>query len=80
MIEKIKTIFDKKLKVDALSMDLSKAFDTSDHPLQLAKLRKYCFDDNNSLSFVQSYLKNRFQRCKVFPITKGQCVMCGASL
>ena len=44
-------------------MDLSKAFDTLDHSLLLAKLSAYGFD-NNSLSFVQSYLRNRIQRCK----------------
>ena len=33
------------------------------HSLLLAKLSVYCFD-NNSLSFVRSYLTKRFQRCK----------------
>ena len=41
-----------------------KTFDTLDHCLLLAKLSAYGFD-NNSLSFVRSYLKNRFQRCKI---------------
>ena len=35
MIEKWKTILNKKLKVGALFMDLSKAFDTLDHSLSL---------------------------------------------
>ena len=39
-------------------------FDTLNHSLLLAKLSSYDFY-NNSLSFVQSYLTNRFQRCKV---------------
>ena len=64
MIEKWKTILNKKLKVGALFMDLSKAFDTLDHSLLLAKLSKYGFD-NNSLSFIRSYLTNRIQRCKI---------------
>ena len=64
MIEKWKTILNKKLKVDALFVDLSKAFDTLDHSLLLAKLSGYGFD-NNSLSFVRSYLTNRIQRCKI---------------
>ena len=51
MIEKWKTILNKKLKVGALFMDLSIAFDTLDHSLLLAKLNAYGFD-NNSLSFV----------------------------
>ena len=45
-------------------MDLSKAIDTLDHSLLLAKLSAYGFD-NNSLSFVRSYLTNRIQRCKI---------------
>ena len=64
MIEKWKTILNKKLKVGALFMDLSIAFDTLDHSLLLAKLSAYNFD-NNSLSFVRSYLANRIQRCKI---------------
>ena len=45
-------------------MDLSTAFDNLDHSLLLAKLSAYGFD-NNSLSFVRSYLTNRIQRCKI---------------
>ena len=51
MFEKWKTILNKKLKVGALFMDLSKAFDTLDHSLLLTKSSAYGFD-NNSLSFV----------------------------
>ena len=64
VIEKWKTILNKKLKAGALFMDLSKAFDTLDHSLLLVKLSAYGFD-NNSLSFVRSYLTNIFQRCKI---------------
>ena len=39
-------------------MDLPKAFVTLDHSLA------YGFD-NNSLSYVRSYLTNRIQRCKI---------------
>ena len=39
-------------------------FDTLDKSLLLAKLSAYGFH-NNSLSFVRSYLTNRFQRCKI---------------
>ena len=60
----MESYFEQKLKVDALFMDLPKAFDTLDHSLLLAKLIAYGFD-NKSLSFVQSYLTNRFRRCKI---------------
>ena len=63
LIEKWKTILNKKLKVDVLFMDLSKAFDTLDHSLLLAKLSAYSFG-NNALSFVRSYLTDRIQRRK----------------
>ena len=64
MTEKWKTILNKKLKVGALFMDLPKAFDTLDHSLLLAKFSAYG-SDNNSMSFVRSYLTNRIQRCKI---------------
>ena len=65
MNEKRKTILKKKkLTVGALFMDLSRVFDTLDHSLLSAKLSAYGFD-NNSLSFVRSYLTNKFQRCKI---------------
>ena len=63
-ILKWKTILNKKLRVCALFIGLSKAFDTLDHSILLAKLSAYGFD-NNSLSFVRSYLTNKFQRCKI---------------
>ena len=64
MIEKWKTILNKKLKMGSLFMDFSKAFDTLDHSVLLAKLSAYGYD-NSSLSFVRSYLTNRTQRCKI---------------
>ena len=64
LIEKWKTILNKKPKFGALFMNLSKVFDTLDHSLLLPKLSAYGFD-NISLSFVRSYLTNRIQRCKI---------------
>ena len=45
-------------------MDLSKAFDSLNHDLLLAKLEAYDLD-NNAVSFMTSYRANRLQRCKI---------------
>ena len=47
-------------KIGALIMDLSKAFDTINHDLFLSKLKAYGFNEN-SVSFIRSYLTNRYQ-------------------
>ena len=46
------------------NMDLSKAFDTLNHDLLLAKL-KSCGFSKQALSFMCSYLKNRRQRVQI---------------
>ena len=51
-------------KVGVILMDLSKAFDSLNHDLLLAKLEAYGLD-NNAVSFMRSYLTNRLQRCKI---------------
>ena len=45
-------------------MDLSKAFDTINHELLLAKLHAYGFDEK-SLRLIHSYLSDRWQRTKL---------------
>ena len=45
-------------------MDLSKAFDTLDHELLIAKLHAYGFG-KMALRFIQSYLSDRWQRVKI---------------
>ena len=45
-------------------MDLSKAFDTLNHDLLIAKLHAYGFT-TESLKVIKSYLTNRRQRTKV---------------
>ena len=52
-------------------MNLSKAFDTINHSLLLAKLKAYGFS-NQALSLLQSYLCNRFQRS----IINGSFIKC----
>ena len=46
-------------------MDLSKAFETLNHNLLVAKLKAYSLDLNGA-SFTKSYLTNRYQRCKIW--------------
>ena len=64
MLEKWKNTLDKGKHVGAVFMDLSKAFDTINHDLLIAKLEAYRFS-NNALSFMLSYLKNRSQRVSI---------------
>ena len=63
MLEKIKQNLDKKGYAGAILMDLSKAFDTLNHDLLLAKLHAYGFH-KKSLRLLDDYLKNRFFRTK----------------
>ena len=64
MTEKWKHALDKDKKVGTIFMDLSKAFDTLNHNLLLARLNAYGFSFN-AIKFVQSYLSERFQKVNV---------------
>ena len=64
LVEKWKKQLDTKGYCGAILMDLSKAFDTINHDLTLAKLKAYGFD-NKSLRILQSYLSDRWQRIKI---------------
>ena len=64
MIEKFKKSLDQGGEYVALLTDLSKAFDRLPHYLITAKLHAYEFDIA-SLSFMQSYLTDRYQRVKI---------------
>ena len=63
-IESWKAKLNNGSKVGVIIMDLSKAFDSLNHDLLLAKLEAYGLD-NNAVSFMRSYLTNRLQRCKI---------------
>ena len=63
MIGKWKHALDKGKKVGTIFMDLSKAFDTLNNNLLLAKLNEYGFSFS-AIKFIQSYLLERFQRVK----------------
>ena len=68
MIERWKSNLNKGNKIGAIFVDLSKAFDTLDHSLLIAKLEAYGFGlllVSVSLGFIKKYLANRKQRWKV---------------
>ena len=64
LLEKWRAMLDRKGYAGAILMDLSKAFDTLNHELLIAKLAAYGFD-KTSLVLVKSYLTNRWQRTKI---------------
>ena len=65
MIERLKQCLDGNGGIyGAVLMDLSKAFDTINHELLIAKLNAYGFDDS-ALHIVLSYLSDRWQRTKI---------------
>ena len=59
-----KEALDKGKSVGAIFMDMSKAFDTLHHELLIAKLEADGFSEN-SLNYIQYYLRNRLQRTNV---------------
>ena len=64
LIEKWKKILDNKGYGAAILMDLSKAFDTINHELLIAKLHAYGFT-RESLLIIHSYLSDRWQHVKI---------------
>ena len=65
LIEKWKSILDKKKGFSgAVLMDLSKADDTINHELLIAKLDTYGFS-KTSLELILDYLSNRLQHVKI---------------
>ena len=64
MLEKYKRGIDNGNYVSVLFTDLSRAFDTINHDLILAKLKAYGFS-NHALNVMHSYLKNRKQKVQI---------------
>ena len=64
MLEMWKKVLDKGGYICAIFMDLSKAFDTLNHNLLIAKLGANGFE-TDALRYMKSYLTNRKQRVRV---------------
>ena len=64
MLEKWKISLDNGGYGGGVLMDLTKAFDTIDHDLLIAKLHAYGFS-KNALRLMKSYLSDRWQRVKI---------------
>ena len=64
LLEKWKKTIDSKGFAGGVLMDLSKAFDTLNHELLIAKLHTYGFG-KESLMLLLSYLSDRWQRTKI---------------
>ena len=64
LIEKWKKELDNKGYAGAILMDLSKAFDTINHELLIAKLYAYGFS-KNALKLINSYMSDHWQRTKI---------------
>ena len=65
MIESWKAKLNNGSKFGVIIMNFSKAFDSLNRDLLLAKLLLAYSLDNNAVSFMRSYLKNRLRRCKI---------------
>ena len=64
LIERWKIMLDNKVYGGAVLMDLSKAFNTTNYELLIAKLHTYGFG-KDVLKLILSYLKHRKERIKV---------------
>ena len=64
LIEKWKKELDRKGYAGAILMDLSKAFDTINHELLIAKLYA-CGFSKDAVKLINSYMYDRWQRTKI---------------
>ena len=64
MIENSNALLNKRNKIGVIIMDLSKAFDTLNRNLLIAKLKAYVLD-LKAAPFIKSYLTNKYKRYKI---------------
>ena len=64
MIESCQVRLNDGSKVGVIITDLFKAFVSLHHELLLARFKAHSLN-NNSVTFMRSYLTNRLQRCKI---------------
>ena len=74
ILQNWKSALDKGENICALFMDLSKAFDTINHNLLLAKLNAYEFSING-LDLMCSYLKHRKQSVQINIYSSKRCML-----
>ena len=63
-VEKIRNNIDNNEHSISMILDLSKAFDTINHEILLAKLKKYKFS-NSALNLIKNYLSDRTIRVNI---------------
>ena len=77
MIERWKEILERRGYAAGILMDLSKAFDTINHRLMIAKLHAYGFDVS-ALEIINDYLSDRWQRTKInTSFSTWSLILCG---
>ena len=64
MLEKWRLVLNKECNIGAIFMDLSKAFDTLNYELLLAKLNTYGFSEN-AIVYIKKCMSNRYQRSNI---------------
>ncbi len=76
-IEDWKSAPDKQQIIGAVTIDLSKAFDTIPHSLMVEKMVNYGLS-NSAILMLKSYLKEQYQRAKIGnTMSEGMEMKCG---
>ena len=77
LVNDIASAIDKRESTAGVFLDLSKAFDTIDHPILLNKLDHYGIS-GHSFNWVSSYLTNRKQLVQfISACSQPELIVCG---